>query len=212
MPETLSGAIQASAFGRQYNVDLTRQTETGKPFSPSVRKGYTGELTTRTDNNTGVITVDDADHDITTADFVALFWEIQTDPAQATAGRRRVVAVTAVTGAAISVDLGAGDNLPLLNSAVIITPMEPVNINVDGDDLKGLMLGAEGAETMYSFYNSDGPPTEDLYVPVLVNKSYFWSTDLGTTNPLAGVIVGQVWCGHNNTLTAQICNGCLMHD
>lgn len=207
--QLLQGSLQATV-GRQYNSDLSVSAESQNSFSPSVRKGYAGTLSTRTDNNTGVITVDDADHDITTADLVAIFWEIQTSPVQASAGRRRLVTVTAVAGAAITVDLGSGDNLPILTSAVIITPMEPVNVNVDGDDVEALLLGTNGYESVYAVV-ADDDATLMLFADVAAEESYIWISSLGTTNPVAGSVIGKIWCSHNNVTAEQLCFGDILH-
>lgn len=69
-----------------------------------------GNLTTRTDANTGVIT--SVAHNITTSDFVSVFW---TDAAGVERFRANMD-VTAVTADTISVDLGQGDDLPTLVS------------------------------------------------------------------------------------------------
>ncbi len=76
------------------------------------RDGHSdGSLTTRTDFNTGVITVTDGDHGIVDTDYVFVWW---------TNGVARSMDVTDVTGNAITVDAGAGNNLPIVGTAVEI--------------------------------------------------------------------------------------------
>jgi len=72
---------------------------------------YGGSLTTRTDNDTGVCTVVETNHGITVADTVAVWWA---------AGKRTGMSVSAVSGTAITVDGGSGDNLPSVKTAVDI--------------------------------------------------------------------------------------------
>jgi hypothetical protein len=81
-----------------------------------------GTLTTRTDNDTGVITV--ASHSITTDDTVDVYWS---------GGRRYGVDVTAQDATTISIDIGSGDNLPIATTAVTIVKQVPLNIAIDGD-------------------------------------------------------------------------------
>jgi hypothetical protein len=82
-------------------------------------------LTTRTDDNTGVITV--TSHSITTSDTVDVYWST---------GRRYGVDVTAQDSTTISIDLGAGDNLPSSSTAVKIVKQVPFNLALDGDNAK----------------------------------------------------------------------------
>jgi len=77
-----------------------------------------GELTTRTDDDTGVITVvsdSNAGHGITTADTLDVFFDDGT-----TAGQRQGMTVTSVTNKAITVDGGTGAVLPVLNALVTV--------------------------------------------------------------------------------------------
>ncbi len=71
-----------------------------------------GQLTTRTDADTGVVTVisdSDTGHGITTSSTVDVYWQ---------SGQRIGMSVTAVTAKAVTVDGGAGDDLPTLNDYV----------------------------------------------------------------------------------------------
>lgn len=77
-----------------------------------------GELTTRTDDNTGVITVVSASnggHGITTSETVAVFFDDGT-----TSGEIKGMPVSAVTNKAITVDGGSGEVLPAVNSLVTL--------------------------------------------------------------------------------------------
>jgi len=69
-----------------------------------------GILTTRTDANTGVVTA--AGHGLAEGDYADIFWS---------GGARDHMSVTAVSGNAVSVDGGTGDDLPAEDTAVLIT-------------------------------------------------------------------------------------------
>lgn len=94
--------------------------------------GKAGSLTTRTDDDTGVVTVASG-HGITASDFVDLYWS---------GGNRFGVDVTAVTDTTISINIGSGDNLPAQDTAVVITKQVTKVCNIDGDavQLFGLFL------------------------------------------------------------------------
>ncbi len=76
------------------------------------RDGYSvGSLTTRTDRDTGIITVTDSDHGITDSDTVFVWW---------VGGVKRTMSVSTVSGNLITVDAGSGQNLPVVGTAVEI--------------------------------------------------------------------------------------------
>jgi hypothetical protein len=95
--------------------------------------GKSGTLTTRTDDNTGIVTVASG-HGITGSDTVDVYWA---------AGRRYGVDVTATDATTISIDLGAGDNLPTASTAVVICKQVVVNKAIDGDAVEIIGLLAE---------------------------------------------------------------------
>lgn len=205
MPETLSATIQATAFGRPCNKDISITSETGQPWSPTVAKAWAGQLTTRTDANTGVVTMADAGHAIANGTKVMVYWE--DDVVAHTAGRRRFQSVTGVAGTAVTLDLGAGDNFPTVLTNVIICTMEQVNVALVGDDCMGIALPGISAEMSTIFHAGDA--SELLYVALSAQAGYVWTSAEGITNPLAGVSVATVWVGHNNTGSSMTCPGAI---
>lgn len=87
-----------------------------------------GELTTRTDDDTGVVTAVGTGHTIENADVVDVYWA---------GGVRYGMDVTDVTGAAITVDGGAGDVLPA-QTTTITAVVEQIDweMDWDGDDVQ----------------------------------------------------------------------------
>ena len=71
-----------------------------------------GELTLRTDDNTGTITMNDAGHGITTGAKVDVYWA---------GGVQYNVTVGTVSGASVPIDLGSGDDLPSEDTAVVVS-------------------------------------------------------------------------------------------
>ena len=85
----------------------------------------TGSLSTRTDDNTGVATLSTG-HGILTNDVVDVYWD----------GGVRFGMLATVSGNAVSLDGGAGDNLPAQDTAVTVVKQTPIEVNFDGDTLK----------------------------------------------------------------------------
>lgn len=211
MPESLQANIQASAFGRAYNLNIGVTSESGQAFSPSVTKAWVGQLTTRTDATNGIITMGDPAHTIPNGGKVMVYWEYDAGaPTTLVSLRRRYVSVTAVAGTAVTISLGAGANLPTVLSNLIVCRMEQVDVVVIGNAVVGVLLSAGAAECNYVFESS--VPAELLYVAIAANGSYVWTSTMGTTNPLAGVTVTTIWAGHNNTSSTTDCAGSILHN
>lgn len=111
-----------------------------------------GELTTRTDNETGTLTMDTG-HGITTGARLDLYWA--DGDGAGTPGSRRGITVGTVSGNTVPIgadNSGSGDNLPLVNTA--ITAMIPHNETVGLFDMSnalawGECLGARRGRTLH---------------------------------------------------------------
>ncbi len=104
--------------------------------SESIPAAKTGTLTTRTDNDTGTLTMSSG-HGITTGAKIDIYW---------TGGRRYNVTVGTVSTNSVPFDLGSGDNLPTNNTAVTVMVQQVYAISTgtkDGD-LFSMRLAARG--------------------------------------------------------------------
>ena len=90
---------------------------------PAIVAAQTGTLTTRTDADTGVATLSTG-HGIETADVVDVYFA---------AGVRYGMDAT-VAANAVTVDGGAGDDLPIQDDPVTVVKQTAVEVNFDGDD------------------------------------------------------------------------------
>ncbi len=114
-----------SIGGKSYSENIDLSSDNRVAVSRDLAVALAAQLTTRTDNDTGVLTVATG-HGITGADFVGFAWLV--------AGvwtYRYNVDVTAVTSNTISIDLGAGTNLPdnLTNGFVMVRQREEMIVN-----------------------------------------------------------------------------------
>lgn len=129
-------------------------------FSKSLSAAKVGQLTTRTDANTGTLTMASG-HGITTAAKVCVFWD---------GGMRYNVTVGTVSGLSVPIDLGGGVDLPanLTAVTVMVQNNETSGWTITGDNVNGIMAacdkpfaaifldsGAAVVGVMYS-YASDG--------------------------------------------------------
>jgi len=166
----ISGNVQLA--GLAMNLDVSRTQEGQISQDPILHKGFVGSLTTRTDDDTGVVTV--ASHDILDTDYVDIYW----DGGVAYGGD-----VTAKTGTTIDVDLLSGDNLPDVSTAVIISKRTQIAIAFDGDDLA--MIAAYSASRGHIVFETSVPA--DIHnVELLAGDAWYWVSGMGWTNDLAG--------------------------
>ncbi len=145
--------------------------------------GKAGTLTTRTDNDTGVVTVASG-HGITDSDTVDLYWS---------GGERYGVDVTATTSTTISIDAGAGDNLPSSSTAVVICKRTTINLAVDGDNLAIIgfavdVAASTGYGTQLRFFDatSCGGSAVGSVMLLLPNQPQIYDITGGASNPLTG--------------------------
>lgn len=154
-----------------------------------------GALTTRTDNDTGVLTMVTG-HGIITADKVDVFWA---NP-DGTRGCRYNMDAT-VAGDAVSIDGGAGDNLPADETDV--TAMVPLSeaFAIVGNDIKAYAVWSEAIGVIKFF--SSAPALLAAVVLDATNQSFTWDEKNKYANPLAGVTVATVKFSHADSTKAR---------
>ena len=177
----------------------TISAEEVKRIEIDVPAAKPGELTTRTDNDTGTLTMESG-HGIITGDRLDLYWD---------GGCRRGITVGTVAGLSVPIDLGAGDNLPLVNTE--ITAMVPIEQNLDliGDDMVFLMTFGE-AESQFVFVDSGD--VELLYKHNVGDICQEWYSDLDPTNPLDGDTVDLVYLSHADSSDEMTLSICILND
>jgi hypothetical protein len=151
--------------------------------SETIPAAKTGTLTTRTDNDTGTLTLQSS-HGVTTGAKLDVFWS---------GGYRAAMTVGTVSGNSVPIDAGAGDNLPTAATAVTVmvhTPnAEPFSFTQTGlaafaaqmDNGKGTL-----ADFLVSFYEANGTSRIATIHVSGTDGVYQWTSDSGVTNPLNG--------------------------
>ena len=145
--------------------------------------GKSGTLTTRTDDNTGVVTVASG-HGITASDTVDVYWAT---------GRRYGVDVTTAGATTLDIDLGSGDNLPAQSTAVVIVKQVVVNKAIDGDNVEIIgFLATLAADTGFgvriTFFDavSGGGSAVGNGIDLDPNSPFVLDIEGGATNLLTG--------------------------
>lgn len=142
-----------------------------------------GTLTTRTDANTGVITLPGG-HGLTSGTF-DVFWS---------GGSRRGMTCT-ITVNAMAIDGGSGTDLPATTTAMGV--MKPVSqaVELNGDNAVAVAVyGARGGYVAY--LDAEGADIK-AYGPLdTPNGGDGWVTGDGGTNPLAEAEVASITFSH----------------
>lgn len=160
---------------------LTKSDEGAVQQDVEIPAAAEGTLTTRTDDDTGVCTVD-AGHGITDADYVDVYWA---------GGVRYGMDVTATTATTISVDGGSGDVLPAVDAAVFVGKRYNLDCDFDGDQLA--MIGMKIATTTRGHAEFTTNADANIWEKELVEGELWnWVSGLGATNELAGNDVGKI--------------------
>lgn len=153
----------------------------------------TGTLTTRTDNNTGTLTMDSG-HGITTGQRLDIYWT-----ESGVKGHRRGVTVGSVSTNSVPIDLGAGDNLPTNNTAVTAQVPTEEQFLCTGDNAQYIAAKSSRRGLIVFADVSDG----ELFAVATplegdTGGGYQWYTG-AFTNPLAGAAVTKVFFSNGDS-------------
>jgi len=186
---TLAGVTYASG-----TVELTGPGI--ESVSQDLAVAWPGSLTTRTDNNTGTITMTDAGHLILTGSRVDIYWT-NTD---GTFGCQRAVTVGTVVTTSVPFDLGIGDNLPTQGSAVIVAISQQFTFSFTGNNVKALAIGCDGRATVVL---ASGTVTEELAKVFTTASAYGWTSSDSETNPISGDTITFVYMSQASTTATK---------
>jgi hypothetical protein len=194
---TLSMSQSFSAGGVGAAGVLTRVCPSQIGHDPTLQAGQAGTVTTRTDNDTAVITLDDsAVPTVTTSDTVSVFWGV------GPTNYRYNMTVTAVGATTISVDAGTGTNLPVLTTAVVVAKEHTVDTDLDADLIELWALSCSN-QLHFRFLDDTGTAAVLLAGRLAAGEVVGWASDGIFTNPMAGGDINRVIMSNGGTTAVQ---------
>lgn len=151
MSESISIGINIGGISRSKTI-----TRTGTVFThnETLEAGQSGTLSTRTDNDTGIVSIDS--HGILDTDTVDVGWVDVNSMNQ----HRANMAVLSVTADTLTVDGGSGTNFPVQDYAVVVGKRTSVGFSATGSAVKAISLlstpatAGEGSRAMVDFVTS----------------------------------------------------------
>jgi hypothetical protein len=156
----------------------------------------TGSLSTRTDDDTGTLTMA-AGHGITTGARIDIYW---------TGGARRGVIAGTVAGNSVpfgagAPDIGLGDVLPSQGTAVTVMVPQEESFTINGTNAGAVLCEVEGARGQIVMAQADN--TEEW--AITVTDGYGWyNTEQGTTNPITGqTLITKVFFSHADSTASR---------
>ena len=181
--------INGSAGGVQVNGNFVRSGNTVEAHDPTLAVGKSGTLGTRTDNDTGVVTLSTG-HGIASLDVCDVYW---------TGGKRLGMAATVSTND-VTLDGGTGDNLPAEDSTVIVCKQQEVsNVSFDGTAMTQILIGCTQRCTIQFLDSGD---TVLLAAEIAsAGEAYIWNS--GSTTPINGT-VAKVLASNGSTASAVL--------
>jgi hypothetical protein len=164
----------------------------------SMSAGSGGSLTTRTDDNIGVVTADSSVHAFVTEDRVDVYWY---DADDVVSGCRRGMEVTGASGAEISIDGGSGDNLPTQGTTVRIIEPIALDVSVLGTNVNAIALYTVAYG---QFVFIDDGALEALAKEVGSGRTWMWQNDSGEDNPITGDQIETVYISHSGSVATTM--------
>ena len=177
---------------------VTREGSLSIGLEETLAASQAGSLTTRTDDNTGTITMTSGSHTIATGNTVDIYWS---------GGVRYGVTVGTVSGTSVPIDLGSGDVLPAAATAITIVPQVSANVSIDGDNAKYVAVILESKtktlRTAAHIQFVDSGDAEIAELDLLANIAKVIDIDGGDSNIFTGNPITKVNISQANSTANQ---------
>lgn len=188
--------ISGDVAGAPVTSVISRTASGAIRHSPSIAvvAANTGTLTTRTDGDTGTLTLLTG-HTMMQGDVVDLYWD---------GGSLIGTTIGVVSTNSVPFDGGTG-TLPVATTAITAAERTTLDTDFDGDLLEMLSFQCASPATII-VYDDEAALTVQL---TATNSSYIWANDSGITNPIAGDTIDYIEVSHGSTAAATVNIGVL---
>lgn len=186
--------VDGTTYTRSTSVTADGVVRIDKTGDNVLAAAKTGQLTTRTDNDTGTLTMS-ASHGITTGARLDVYWT-----ESGVKGARYGMTVGTVATNSVPIDGGAGDNLP--TNLTNVTAFVPIQEELLFTGNNAQFAFAKSTRRGIVVYTTSVPATVKAVVSELSGDAgggYQWVTGEGVTNPFAGVSVARVYFSNGDS-------------
>lgn len=196
---TLNLSLSITGIGGSIARSTPRTSEGGGNREVSIPAGKAGTLTTRTDNETGSLTLGSG-HGIVTGQVIDLFWS---------GGARYGITVGTVSGTTVPIgadNSGTGDNLPSAATAIVASPRTLINADVDGDNVSALacqMVYASNQVTSQSHASFQDASSDIIAaIDMEANTPRLYDVTGGDANPFTGDPITKIYVSNGSSAAA----------
>jgi len=163
---------------------------------PAIAAAQVGTLDTRTDDDTGVAGLSSG-HGISTSDVVDVYWS----------GGRRYGMDATVSGDNVTIDGGAGDNLPTATTAVTVVIQTEINpLNLDGDNAEVVAIvyrnandsSAKGSLDLQDSGSASIKQVDLVHETANGGLDNVWNISGGDTNDFTGNPITKGFASHDS--------------
>lgn len=196
MTVSLTYAKTISGQGSTLGQSVTRSGSAIKQLNVSLPVGAAGQLTTRTSDTVGELTMTSGSHGISTSDVIDIFWS---------GGRRYGVTVGTVSGTAVPISSGSGDVLPSTSTAVVATIQVTANIDIDGDNVALLgivMVLPDGDDADGHIQLKDSGASEIAAIDLTARTVAAYDITGGDTNVFTGNPITNIAAANGSSTNA----------
>lgn len=176
---------------------VTRTNSGTIALEDTLNTAKAGTLSTRTDNNTGTLTLGSG-HGITDGQIIDVFWS---------GGVQRTVTVGTVSGTSVPIDGGIGDNLPTATTAITACVQKAINLSIDGDNADILAVVLETVDktlrTAANVQFLDSAADIIAEIDLVTNVPQVWDIEGGSANPFTGDPITNLKASQASTSTSE---------
>jgi len=176
---------------------VTRTNSGTIALEDTLNTAKAGTLSTRTDNNTGTLTLGSG-HGITDGQIIDVFWS---------GGVQRTVTVGTVSGTSVPIDGGIGDNLPTATTAITACVQKAINLSIDGDNADILAVVLETVDktlrTAANVQFLDAAADVIAEIDLVANVPQVWDIEGGSANPFTGDVITNLKASQANSTTTE---------
>ena len=184
---TALGTVTIAGMGFPFNISVTDEGSILQDVT--VEKGYDGDTVSGTGTKAGRVDTDTAIPDITTDDYVDIYWDggvLYNADVSAVANDNEITFLDTN---------GLGDNLPADGTPVVISVRSLIVTEFLGTDVSCLAASCSGDRCHISYVDNANPTTAaELHaVDIAAAEGWFWIEGMGFTNPITGDTVSAIY-------------------
>ena len=176
---------------------VTRTNSGSIALEDTLSAAKSGTLTTRTDDNTGTLTMANG-HGITTGQIIDIYWS---------GGVQRTVTVGTVATNEVPIDGGIGDNLPADETAITAVVQKAINLAIDGDNADIIAIVLETVDktirTAANVQFLDAAADVIAEIDLVTNVPQVWDIEGGSANPFTGDPITNLKASQASTSTSE---------